>query len=213
MLRQQYSQDLDRMKKILAQMGEIAFDMFEKSMDAFWNQDEELAKIVTEMDNTPDQLEKTIEVAAIHLISLQQPLARDTREVVCAIRIATDLERVSDHAVDISEYALYSHRNIVSDDMMESLTRIRKKAGDMILGAMKAYETRDIELAYKIAEMDDDIDVVFWNMRTSIMNGNPYDIPIQVLILAEHIERIADYATNICEEVVYLVKYEHVKLN
>ncbi|MDV0446867.1 Phosphate-specific transport system accessory protein PhoU [Methanosarcinaceae archaeon Ag5] len=213
MLRQQYQQDMDKMKKIILHMGAIAYDMFEQSMDAFWNQDEELAKDVTEMDNTPDMLERSIEVTAIHLISLQQPLARDTRELICAIRIATDLERVSDHAVDISEYALYEQRNKVSDDLMESLTRIRQKTGDMLLGAMKAYETRDIELAYRIAEMDDDIDVVFWNMRTSIMNGNPYDIPLQVLILAEHIERIADYATNICEEVVYLVKYEHVKLN
>ncbi|WNY27216.1 phosphate signaling complex protein PhoU [Methanolapillus ohkumae] len=213
MLRRNYDDNLNRMKKIILQMGNIALDMFEKSMDSFWNQDSELANQVAEMDNTPDQLEKSIEILAVHLISLQQPLARDTREVVCAIRIATDLERVSDHAVDISEYALYAHRNKVSGELMESLTRIRKTANDMLLGAMKAYETRNVELAYKIAEMDDEIDVVFWNMRTSIMNGNPYDIPLQVLILAEHIERIADYATNICEEVVYLVKYEHVKLN
>lgn len=215
MLRQNYDEELENMRRDILRMGDLSIQMFDLCTNIFQSGPDTAARL-SEMEKQQDRIEKKIEETATRLITLQQPVAKDTREVVCAVRIATNWRKISSHITDISEYSETCPEKVRQNpEEREIINRITAAAADMMRDALSAYETRNAEEAVRTAGTDDEIDALFWKIRTELMTEGTEGkaLSLCALMIAEHIERIGDHAANICEEIVYLEKYELVKLN
>ncbi|MCL2549482.1 MAG: hypothetical protein FWE78_00830 [Methanimicrococcus sp.] len=219
MPRQIYDAGLKNIRDDIIQMGDLAVRMFVLYARIFEKGEMDSISRLDEMEKLQDLIEKTVEETATRLITLQSPVAKDTREVICAVRIATNWRKISSHITDMSEFIEAYARKIKMNEMdakeKETLNCIMAAAYEMISGAAAAYADRDPEKALKVAESDNVIDAIYSGIRSDL-TGEEKDgknISLCSLVVAEHIERIGDHAANICEEVIYLEKCELVKLN
>ena len=220
MPRQTYDAGLKNIRADIIQMGELASRMFDLYMRMFERGEMDAIPRLDEMEKLQDLIEETVEETATRLITLQSPVSKDTREVICAVRIATNWRKISSHITDTAEFIEAYSRKTRMDETMdakekETLECITAAAYEMIIGAAAAYADRDTEKALRIAESDDIIDAIYGKIRASL-TGHDRDscnISLCSLVVAEHLERIGDHAANVCEEVIYLEKCEMVKLN
>ncbi len=181
-----------------------------RSVQGVVEKNEELAQQVLKNEARINQLEIEIDDMAISLLALQAPLAADLRLVTAAIKINNDLERMGDLSVSIAQSALA----LIKEPLIRPLIDIPHIAGlaqGMVRKALDAFVNRDAELARSVLASDDAVD----NMRTasyhelmSFMEKNPRQIPqaLYLLSVIRNLERIADHATNIAEDVLFLVK-------
>lgn len=201
----------------LLRMGSIVEKQIYQSIEALVKQDMDLAIKLIEGDDTVDDLQKDIEDKCIKLIAMQQPLAKDLRNIFTTIKIVTDLERMADYAVDIAKIV----KRLKDEKYIKELVDIPKIADIvkiMIKDALDSYVDGDIEKAKATCKMDDKIDDIykhafsdllsFMNKDTSIVNQ-----ATQFLFVFKFLERVADHCTNICESTIYLVTGELVDLN
>lgn len=204
-----FDEDLEVLNRKIAQMGGLAEEQLAASVDALVRNDLELAKKVIDDDVKIDDLEREIEEKAILTIAKRQPVALDLRQVMTAIRIASDLERIGDLAKNISKRS-----SSMSDDRPKKIISGLKSMGKLALNQLKnvldAYVQRDSEKARQVWEDDEELDAmynsVFRELLTYMME-DPRNIGIctHLLFGAKNIERIGDHATNIAENVHYLV--------
>ena len=219
MPRQVYDAGLKSIRDDIVQMGDLAVRMFALYVRVFGKGEKEAIARLDEMEKLQDLIEKTVEETATRLITLQSPVAKDTREVICAVRIATNWRKISSHITDMADFLEAYTRKISMETMetkeRETLRQITAAANEMIIGAAAAYATRDPEKALSIAKSDDAIDAIYSGIRSTLTDDDKdsRDVSLCSLVIAEHIERIGDHAANICEEVIYLEKCELVKLN
>lgn len=216
MPRQTYDAGLKSIRDDIIQMGDLAVRMFDLYTRLFKEGNNESITRLNEMEKLQDLIEKTVEETATRLITLQSPVAKDTREVICAVRIATSWRKISSHITDIVEFVeVYSKKITMNAEERGKLERITAAAHEIITGAASAYATRDPKKAVEVAKSDDIIDAIFGGIRAELTGEekNSKNILLCSLMIAEHLERIGDHAANICEEVVYLEKCELVKLN
>ncbi|MCL2863099.1 MAG: hypothetical protein FWE54_03280 [Methanimicrococcus sp.] len=216
MPRQTYDAGLKSIRDDIIQMGDLAVRMFGLYIRIFEKGEMESIARLDEMEKLQDLIEKTVVETSTRLITLQSPVAKDTREVICAVRISTNWRKISSHITDMSEFIEVHSKKITMDAKeKETLECIMEAANEMMIGAASAYESRDTDKALQVAESDDIIDSIFGGIRLGLM-GDESDgkhVTLYSLVLAEHIERIGDHAANICEEVIYLEKCDLVKLN
>lgn len=214
-MRSHYDDELTKMREDVILMSRISTNMFEQCLGLFFNEHAISLPELEEMKKQQESIEKEIEKTATKLITLQQPVAKDTREVICAVRIATNWLKISSHITDISEYSVLCPEKIrLNPDERKILRLIKDAAEKMLTGAADSYRTRNADKAIFVAETDDEIDNAFWKIRDNLLeSGSRSSFSFCSLMIAEHIERIGDHAANICEEVVYLEKYELVRLN
>ncbi|MDY0266601.1 MAG: PhoU domain-containing protein [Methanimicrococcus sp.] len=214
-LRKDYELELSQMRNNVILMSRTSIEMFEQCLSVFFKENDFSMKQLEDLQKKQELLEKEIKKAATSLITRQQPVAKDTREVICAIRIATNWLKICSHITDISEYAAVCPQKIMANSEEENiLLQLNSTAAEMLQGTSDAYKTRDTNKAIAVAKTDDLIDQTFWDIRNNILSGGQNaSYSICALMIAEHIERIADHAANICEEIVYLENYELVKLN
>lgn len=204
-----FDEDLEMLNRSIAQMGGLAEEQLAASVDALVRNDLDLAKKVIDDDVKIDELEREIEEKAILTIAKRQPVALDLRQVMTAIRIASDLERIGDLAKNISKRS-----SSMSDDRPKKIISGLKSMGKLALNQLKnvldAYVQRDSEKARQVWEDDEELDAmynsVFRELLTYMME-DPRNIGIctHLLFGAKNIERIGDHATNIAENVHYLV--------
>lgn len=206
--RQSYTEELDSLKESIGEMGRLASEAIVRAMEAVVKQDTELAARVIESDDILDEMEVDIESRCLSLIARQQPLAGDLRVIATGMKIATDLERIGDAAVDIARIALrVGHTPLIKP--LVDLPRMAQMAESMLSDALRAYRTRDIVLADKVCRADDAVDdlysQIFRELLTYMME-RPQTISqaTDLIFAARHLERVADHATNIGEWVVYL---------
>ena len=200
-----YDKELETLERRIAEMGGIAEKMVIDAMDALANSDALLAQAVIHTDERLDALQREIEDGAILTIARRQPMAVDLREIVGAIRVAGDLERVGDLAKNIAKRV----GHIEGRKRFEPLTLLpmmNELAGDMVHYVLTAYAARDPVAAAEIVQRDAKVDAfydsVFRNF-VSYMVENPATISsvAQLMFVARNIERIGDHATNIAEMV------------
>ena len=210
-----FTEELESLKAHLVKMSGMAEDGVRLAVDALLERDEEKAKLVIEMDQDIDDLELEIDDAAINLLALQQPMAHDLRFITSATKISNDLERVGDHAVNIAEalrYLLASHPFPILPEF-EEMARI---AADMLSEALDAFIKADSVLAREVVNMDDRVDDLHDNnfrVLLTHMMEDPRKITagMDLLLVSGNLERIADLATNIAEEVVFFVEGRTIK--
>lgn len=215
--REKFDYDLKTLQQKLLELGSLTETALNYSIQAFQHKNIELALQIIDNDSQIDTLEEEINDFAILLIAKQQPVAIDLRRIVIAIKIATDIERIADFAVDIAKAAIRMGDRPFALKM-EKIMQMHRVALEMVSIGLKAYYEEDVVLARKIAEMDDEVDELYGQIMRELLrlNATNQENALQInqfSLIARYIERIADHATNLGEHVVYLVKGKHYDLN
>jgi phosphate transport system protein len=213
-----FHEELDRLKERLLDMSGKAESMLALSMDALMRRDEGLAEAVLKADQEIDQLEIEVEDLAVSLLALQQPMARDLRFIVGAIKISSDLERVGDHAVNIAEATqrLIASGPITLSSPLPTIAQMAKRSRGMLGDGLRAFIRADGQLGRAVCAQDDEVDElhesVFRVLLTHMME-NPVTITasLQLLLVSRNLERVGDLATNIAEDAVFLAEGKQIK--
>lgn len=215
------SQDT-RVKNINRQliiMANLVEKQIYESMLSLKNYDIKLADNIIKSDDKVDELQKTIEEQCIKFIAAEQPLATDLRKVMTASKIVTDLERMADHAVDISKITKKMGGKINPfTKSFETLLEMEIKVRTMIELAMDSYIDNDDTMAYKICERDDEVDSCYKSLFDAFLNDIKLDESliekgINLLFVIKALERIGDHVTNICEWTIYSKSGIYTDLN
>lgn len=205
--RLQFGEQLEALRHRMLEMGSAADNMVGLAVRSLTEQNIELAETVIAADDEIDRLDIEIETECMRLIALQAPVARDLHLVGTALKAITDLERIGDHAVDIAKVA----RKLARDTFFQPLVDIPRMAThvrQMLRDAMAAFVNHDLGLVEKVVEDDDDVDILFHQLRDelhAVMRRDPA-LVVQasyLLFVAHYLERIADHTVNIAERVFY----------
>ena len=210
-----FQEDLDRLKSTLVRMAGGAEDAVRMAVEALLERDEEKAARVIDGDAAINALEVEIDGMAIQLLALQQPMARDLRFITMAMRIANDLERVGDHAVNIAQTVEYLTTGPVFPALPEIEEMVRL-ATAMLADSLDSFIRSDCALARDVLRRDDRVDELHENtfrILLTHMMEDPRRIGagMDLLLVSGNLERIADLATNICEDVVFMVEGRSIK--
>jgi phosphate transport system protein len=216
MVRERYIEQLDLLKESVISLGEMSELIFRDSMEAVIDLNVELARKTLVLESKVDKLEEGIEASIFDLLALQQPMASDLRLVVSALKISADLKRIVGLSINIAKIP-----GKIEGEHIKPLTDTKKMAdisAFMLENSLKAFETRDSELARMVATKDDEVDKLFYAVWVELIEMMANDTSIiskatYLLFLVRYLERIADHCCNICESVVYLTTAERVKLN
>jgi phosphate transport system protein len=205
-----YDKDLDLLERRIAEMGGVAEKMVIDAVDALAAGDSTLAQQVVATDSRLDMLQREIEEHAIMTIARRQPVAIDLREIIGAIRVAGDLERVGDLAKNIAKRSVKIGLESRVPRAIVGIKHMNDFATELMKDVLDAYAQRDVERALDVWQRDVDLDAlddsVFRDLLTHMME-DPRNITFcaHLLFCSKNIERIGDHATNIAETVVYLV--------
>lgn len=209
-------EELRDLNKKMLEMAALVEESIRKAVDALKNQDKSKAQEVIDEDRRIDELELAIEDKCLSLLSLFQPQASDLRFITNATKINAELERIADLSVDIAQRVL----EIADKPLVKPLVDIPVLASiaqKMVKNAIDSFVNRDVELAKRVVLADRDADL----LRNSIQEELIYDYMVRdgtlapravaLLLVARHLERICDHATNIAEDVIYMVSAKVVK--
>jgi len=208
-------QELENLKRELLGLAAMIENATDKALCALVEQRRELAREVIAEDDIIDHREVRIEEECLKILALHQPLASDLRFVITVLKVNNDLERVGDLAVNIAERALYlagKERLAVTLDFPEMAAEVKK----MLRSALDALTIHDTDLAREVIADDDIIDDFnrrMYQSLTRVMQKNPASVKraLHLLSVSRHLERIADFATNICEYIIYMVEGEVIR--
>lgn len=208
---------INELKRKLLFMADIAKGMVTKSIRALSEKSDALAMEVIEKDEPKvNDLEIEIEESAINLIALYQPEASDLRTVMMIVKINNDLERIADHAENIAQNAMnwLIHKPLVKP--LIDLPRMAEGATKMLSDSIEAFIRGDAELARNVCRQDSNIDSLLDQITRELityMVSDPktIDRSLALILVARNLERIADLATNLAEDVIYIVKGDIIK--
>jgi phosphate transport system protein len=211
-----FHEQLEHLKQRLLDMSERAESYVDLAVDALLTRDAGKADAVLAGDREVDALEVEIEGLAVQLLALQQPMARDLRFIISAIKISSDLERVGDHAVNIAQSTqrlIEMKSYITPDPEIEDMAR---RARQMLGDALDAVVRADGALGRDVCRRDDQVDALhdsLFRILLTHMLENPSTISaaLELFLVSRNLERVADLATNIAEDAVYLAEGKSIK--
>ena len=207
--------ELDVLRDRVLVLGGEAEGALARAMYALTERDSAAARSVLEGDDAIDRLEVEIDRLCIDVLALRQPAARDLRFVISVAKITPILERLADHACNIARVAL----DLNDEPRLQhypQLSRMADVAASMLRAALDAFTQGDAATARRIIEQDDEIDVMYERLfrdLIELMTGEPAATPraARLLFVAKHLERVADYVTDICELTVYMAEAAVIK--
>ena len=210
-----YDDELTAMAGKVAEMGGIAEKAFADAVSALVSQDLELAKATIKGDVRLDSLYNELEVKLIELIVRRQPMGQDLREITAATRIANDLERVGDLAKNVAKRVIAIDSNLQSKKLAIGVEHMTELALSQLKQVLDAYARKDAEAARRVQEADAEVDAIYTSIFRELltyMMEDPRVITqcVHLLFCAKNIERIGDHATNIAENVYYMVTGERL---
>lgn len=204
-----FDAELDKLNKMLLDMGSQVTKHLTKSVEAISTGDAKLAQEIIDRDFEIDQMEHDIDQFAVRLLALRQPVAKDLRHVIMSIKISSHLERIADYAANICK------RAIMLNDMPEvkatkDIASMAKIVNAMIRDVLEAYKNADNEKATTVWESDIVVDEMYMGILKELLSlmtkdSNNISPCTHLLFIAKNIERMGDHATNIAESVHYLV--------
>lgn len=205
-----FERELDRLKETLLRLGGHAERAIGEALTALVSGDTERARAVIEGDEEADQLELEVDAICTDLLALRQPIARDLRFIVTALKIAPELERIGDLAGNIAERAI----ELSSEPALKAyidIPRMGALTRGMVTESLDAFVRRDAERTNQIIARDDQVDALMEQLfreLLSYMMEDPRSISraLRLMMIAKYLERVGDAATNICEMVVYMVE-------
>jgi len=210
MARDNFQQAISELQAKILFMGGLVESLIKKVMICLEKQDLKLVEEIVSGEAEVDKLDSEITEKAIKLIALQQPMASDLRGIITSIRISSDLERMADQALNIAEVVIH----IGNEPLMKPLELIplmATKTQLMVKDSLDAFVNKNTILAKSVIDRDDEIDHLFvslWDELIEIIENKPHQAnqAINLIFVGRYLERIADHATNISEETIYLVK-------
>jgi phosphate transport system protein len=205
-----FDEELALLRTHVQAMGAALDGMLELAVRAVVEQDEALTDRVLAAEDEVDGLDREIEKACLRLIVLQQPVARDLREIGTAFKVVTDLERIGDYAVDIAKIGRRLARRGVFYKPVVDLPRIGGMVRDMLGDVMRAYVACDVDLVTRVVEADDAVDDVYHQYRDYTIEAMRQDTSLVylgtfVVLATKYLERAGDHLVNVAERVHYLV--------
>jgi phosphate transport system protein len=215
-----FDEELMHLKEMVLKMGALVETSIKDSVKSLVERNDELAKGVIEMDHQINAIDVQIDEDCIRLIALMQPKAGDLRFITTAMKIATDLERMGDNAVNIAERALELNKEPILKPYID-IPHMSQIAQGMTRDALDAFVRKDKKLAMDVIMRDDEVDDLKFGIFEElisymIMDPNTAYRAMKITFIAQYLERIADHATNIAEVVIYLVAgkiIRHMKLH
>ncbi|WP_026699866.1 phosphate signaling complex protein PhoU [Salibacterium aidingense] len=210
-----YEQELSQLKNDLFSMGEQVMAAFNTALELLQSRDEEKINQLIENDAVINQVELKIHDEATMMIARQQPVATDLRTTIVALKISSDLERIGDLAVDMVKAAkrMETKRN---ESEIDDILDMAKVAEEMLKEALTAYQKRDMMRAQHIATLDDTVDKKYKHYIQrlfTLTDETNAEQTTQLAFIGRYVERIADYATNLAEWIVYESSGKHFDLN
>ncbi len=211
-----FHDQLSSLKEQLLGMSSKAEERTDIAVDALLTRDRDKANLVIAGDADLNRLEVEVEQAAVELLALQQPMARDLRFIIGAIKVSNDLERVGDHAVNIAESAIRLAEKPKINIRIPEIEVMARRARKMLSDSLDAFIRADGALGRKVCRDDDVVDSlhdsVFRVLLTHMMADPKTITPsLELLLVGRNLERIADLATNIGEDAVYLAEGKQIK--
>ena len=204
-MRNRFDRELVQLNDELIEMGSLIEKAIEMAVTALVKQDAELAQKTVAMDTEIDNQERTIENLCLKLLLQQQPVARDLRVISAALKMITDMERIGDHATDISEITI---------QLADQQYIMAKEATVMLVKSIEAFVNKDIVLAGEVIGRDDRVDELFAEIKDELIDLIHQDTnngaqAADFLMIAKYLERIGDHATNIAEWVIFSITGQH----
>jgi len=211
-----FHDQLAHLKRRLLDMSDLATSLLDLAVDALVSRDSSLAEAVLAGDHELDALELEVEDQAIALLALQQPMARDLRFIISSIKVSNDLERVGDHAVNIAQSAgrLAALTTVITPD--PEIGVMARRARQMLRDSLTAFVRADGALGRDVCRADDEVDAmhnsIFRILVTHMMEDARAITPsLELFLVSRNLERVADLATNIGEDAVFLAEGKQIK--
>ena len=216
-MRNRFDRQLSTLNDELIEMGSMIEKSIETAIKALVNQDVDLARHAIEADEEIDRQERIIEDLCLKLLLQQQPVAKDLRLISSALKMITDMERIGDHASDISEITIA----LADQPYIKKLVHIQQMAKEtmiMLVGSIEAFVDKDLEKANEVIKRDDVVDDLFDKVKKELIqmiheNADKGEQAADLLMVAKYMERIGDHATNISEWVIFSITGEHKSMN
>jgi phosphate transport system protein len=211
-MRVRLQRDIERLNKTVISLGTLVEERFRLAVKAIECRDPELARKVIEGDFEIDQREVDLEEDCLKILALHQPVADHLRYIIAVLKLNNDLERIGDLAVNIAERAEAVAQAGATQNPFDYCVMV-ERTGEMLSNSLDALVNRDLNLALQVCAADDDVDVI----KTAIQNQfaeeirkdrNDVDSLISFYLVSRHLERIADHATNIAEDIIYMITGE-----
>ena len=217
MLRSQFEEDLEKLHNQFYAMGQEVLSQINRTVRAFVTHDRDLAKEVIEQDAEVNEYELKLEKKSFEIIALQQPVSQDLRTVLTVLKAVSDLERMGDHAVSIAEATIRMKGEERIPVVEEEIKKMGRDVKNFVETTLDLYLNASVEKAYEVATMDEKINHYFEDIRdlaTEEIKKNPEAIVTgrDYFQVISYLERIGDYAKNICEWVVYFETGKIVEL-
>ncbi len=207
--------ELEKIKKSILTLGALVEERVRMAAKAIEKRDSKIAKQIIDADPEIDEMEVEIEEECLKVMALHQPVAVDLRFLVAVIKINNELESIGDQAVNIAQRVEIIAKNPDSDIFFD-YSKMADKAQNMLKKSLDALVNMDLDLAFKVLLLDDEVDElkdVAYRKIKHAMTEHP-ETPgymINLLLISRHLERLADHATNIAEEVIYMIEGEIVR--
>ena len=216
-MRNRFDRQLSTLNDELIEMGSMIEKSIETAIKALVNQDVDLARHAIEADEEIDRQERIIEDLCLKLLLQQQPVAKDLRLISSALKMITDMERIGDHASDISEITIA----LADQPYIKKLEHIQQMAKEtmiMLVGSIEAFVDKDLEKANEVIKRDDVVDDLFDKVKKELIqmiheNADKGEQAADLLMVAKYMERIGDHETNISEWVIFSITGEHKSMN
>ena len=210
-----FQEELEQLKTRLLEMGGLAEDRVRSALDGLVERDSQLVDRVLGGDVPINQLHIEIDSRCFKLLALHQPMAVDLRAIVSAVKINTDLERVGDLAINIAEAVKRYMRHTPVKELVD-IPRMAEIAQRMLRDALDAYVRRDVALAQAVLDEDDALDAlktqVFRELLTYMLQDpSTIEPSLDLILISRHLERIGDHATNVAEDVIFMVSARDVR--
>ena len=214
-MRSKFDEQLHLLNQVMMQMGSMIEDSIQKAINALIDQNVELAKKIMDNDTQIDHEQKKIENLCFNLLMQQQPVAKDLRVISAAMKMVTDMERIGDHAADISEMTILMSKTKYIPNL-EHINRMASETVQMLIRSIEAYVEKDMKKAVDVIASDDVVDDLFDKNKAELIEQiqrepQSAESAADMLMVAKYFERIGDHATNIAEWVIFALDDKKMK--
>ncbi len=215
MTRIRFQRSLDELKENLLVMAGLAEQAIQRAIEAYRVRDLSICDLVSRSENAINRLEREIDQSALDLLAMEQPMAIDLRFILSVIKINADLERVGDSAKSISDRVRNMEQMGVAD-LPVDIPRMATLATEMVRKSLQSFIEADAEIARSVLTMDDAVDAMnraAYKALTKVMEEQSHIAPqaLNALMISRSLERVADHATNIAEDVIFWVQGDDVR--
>jgi len=213
----QFEAEVQGLRRLVLEMGERCIDVLDLSLETFLSGGADAKRLaeIEALDKQIDQDELEVDASVLRSLALRQPVAFDLRLLTASLKLATDLERIGDEAVNVSERAT-EVTGVARERCKDEVKALGEGAREMLKGAIEAFEDGDAKRAREVCASDEAIDARYKALTQSmfeLVSAHPEDVrgAIAVMKVAKYLERVADHATNVAEEVIFIVTGDDVR--